>query len=198
LIRFWCGAHQFDLVVAEVVQVFCGENWYSTLTAMIGYLQRQKNLVNEIWKQLSEGCNDADGCLLGNFYRGLQSIARESSCTWTRRIQIVNPLSPGGSLFMREVASPTKSTFSCTMFDGLAKEERGGKCSAFGTLLVNLADGVCNISPERDGKNLAVVPPILPKEFAIMMRSSFVHSARTMSFVASILASRWSTRSTIL
>jgi hypothetical protein len=63
------------------------------------------------------------------------------------------------------------------MFNGLPKEERDGICSAFGTLLVDLADCVCNISPERNGDNLAVAtsfPPILPKEFAIMMPSSFV------------------------
>jgi hypothetical protein len=44
LIRFWCGAHQFDLVVSEVVQAFCDENWYSTLTALIGYLRRQMGI----------------------------------------------------------------------------------------------------------------------------------------------------------
>jgi hypothetical protein len=44
-------------------------------------------------------------------------------------------------------------------------------------LLIDLADGVCNISPERDGDNRDVatsLPPILPKEFASMMPSSFV------------------------
>jgi hypothetical protein len=63
------------------------------------------------------------------------------------------------------------------MFNGLAKEECDGICSAFGTLLVDLADGVCNISPERNGDNLAVAtsfPPILPKELAIMIPSSLV------------------------
>jgi hypothetical protein len=38
VIQFWCGAHQFDLVVSAVVQAFCDENWYFTLTALIGYL----------------------------------------------------------------------------------------------------------------------------------------------------------------
>jgi hypothetical protein len=39
------------------------------------------------------------------------------------------------------------------------------------------SNGVCNISPERNGGNLAVAtsfPPILPIEFAIMMPSIFV------------------------
>jgi hypothetical protein len=63
------------------------------------------------------------------------------------------------------------------MFNGLAIEKRDGICSAFGTLLVDLADGVFNLSPERHGDNLAVAssfPPILSKEFAIMMSSCFV------------------------
>jgi hypothetical protein len=69
------------------------------------------------------------------------------------------------------------------MSNGLAKEERDGICCAFGTLLVDLADGVCDISSECNGDNLAVatsLPPILPKEFAIMMPSSFVQ----LSFVS--------------
>jgi hypothetical protein len=41
-----------------------------------------------------------DVCFLAKFSRVLKSIVQESSCTWTRRIQIVSPLSPGGSLFM--------------------------------------------------------------------------------------------------
>jgi hypothetical protein len=52
LSRSWCCAQQFDLVVSEVVQAFCEENWYSTPTALIGYLQRDG-------KQMSEGCDDA-------------------------------------------------------------------------------------------------------------------------------------------
>lgn len=48
LTRFWCGAHQLDLVVSATVASFCDQNWYSTLTALIGYLRRQQNLVNEM------------------------------------------------------------------------------------------------------------------------------------------------------
>jgi hypothetical protein len=58
------------------------------------------------------------------------------------------------------------------MFNGLAKEERDGIYSAFGTLLNDLADGVSNISPERNGDNLAVATSFPP--IAIMMPSSFV------------------------
>jgi hypothetical protein len=64
-----------------------------------------------------------------------------------------------------------------TLFNGLATEERDGMCCAFGTLLVDLADGALKISPELNGNNLAVAtsfPLILPKEFAIIMPSSFV------------------------
>jgi hypothetical protein len=63
------------------------------------------------------------------------------------------------------------------MFNGLPKEESDGICCAYGTLLVDLADCVCNVSSEHNSDNLAVAtsfPPILPKEFAIMMPSSFV------------------------
>jgi hypothetical protein len=53
---------------------------------------------------------------------------------------------------------------------------RDGTCSAYATLLVDLADGVSNMSPERDGDNRAVVtsfPPILLKHMqdAVKLRS---------------------------
>lgn len=48
LTRFWCGAHQLDLVVFATEAFFCGQNWYSRLTALISYLRRQQNLVNEM------------------------------------------------------------------------------------------------------------------------------------------------------
>lgn len=48
LIRFWCGAHQLDLVVQNVVSAYLNEEFYSMLTATIGYLRRQQNLVNEM------------------------------------------------------------------------------------------------------------------------------------------------------
>ena len=48
LIRFWCDAHQLDLVIARRVSAYCDETWYGTLTALIGYLRRQQNLVNEM------------------------------------------------------------------------------------------------------------------------------------------------------
>ena len=48
LIRFWCGAHQLDLVIARRVSEYCDASWYGTLTSLIGYLRRQQNLVNEM------------------------------------------------------------------------------------------------------------------------------------------------------
>jgi hypothetical protein len=85
------------------------------------------------------------------------------------------------------------------MLNGLAKEERDGICSAFGTLLVDLADGLCNISPERNGDNLAVAtsfPPILPKEFAIMIpptsfKLSFVSAPALRKHLASANSRLW-------
>lgn len=48
LLRFWCGAHQLDLVVQRTVSKFCGDEFYSSLTAVIGYLRRQQNLMSEM------------------------------------------------------------------------------------------------------------------------------------------------------
>lgn len=54
LVRFWCGAHQLNLVVAAIVGFFYDHNWYSTLRALIGYLRFQQNLVNEMRSKCSK------------------------------------------------------------------------------------------------------------------------------------------------
>lgn len=46
LIRFWCGEHQLDLVVQNLVSAYLNKAFYSMLTVTSGYLRRQQNLVN--------------------------------------------------------------------------------------------------------------------------------------------------------
>lgn len=48
LMRFWCGAHQLDLVVQKAAVSYCDSTFYSTLTGLIGHLRRQQNLVSEM------------------------------------------------------------------------------------------------------------------------------------------------------
>lgn len=48
LIRFWFGSHQLDLAAQAVVCEYCSDEFYSTLTGVMGYLRRQRNLVNEV------------------------------------------------------------------------------------------------------------------------------------------------------
>lgn len=59
----------------------------------------------------------------------------------------------------------------------LVEDERNLVCSAFGTFLVDLADGVSPIFSERNSDNKAVAtsfPSVLSKEFTSMVPSSFV------------------------
>ena len=44
--RVWCGLHQLDMVVQKTVTMFCDDDFYSTLTSLIGYLQHQHNLIS--------------------------------------------------------------------------------------------------------------------------------------------------------
>lgn len=46
LIHVWCGAHQLDLVVRDSLSAFVDDEFYCTLTAVVGYLRRQSNLAN--------------------------------------------------------------------------------------------------------------------------------------------------------
>lgn len=48
LIQIWCGLHQLDLVMQGVYAAAFDEQFYSTLTALIGYLRRQQNLITEM------------------------------------------------------------------------------------------------------------------------------------------------------
>jgi hypothetical protein len=45
LIRVWCGLHQLDLVMQQVFKRALDDEFYSNLTAVIGHLRRQQNLV---------------------------------------------------------------------------------------------------------------------------------------------------------
>ncbi|PXF40384.1 hypothetical protein BWQ96_09902 [Gracilariopsis chorda] len=44
-IRVWCSAHQLDLIMADVYGRLLQNDFYSVLTALIGYQRRQQNLV---------------------------------------------------------------------------------------------------------------------------------------------------------
>jgi hypothetical protein len=46
--RIWCGAHQPDLVIQEVMSGHLGEAFYGTLKSCISHLRRQQNLVSSL------------------------------------------------------------------------------------------------------------------------------------------------------
>jgi hypothetical protein len=48
LIRFWCGARQLDIIVKDCIEKYCNEEWFGVLTALIGHLRRQQNLINNM------------------------------------------------------------------------------------------------------------------------------------------------------
>ena len=66
--RIWCALHQLDLVVQKSMKIFSDTPFYSTLTALIAYLRRQQNFIQEIkskcpkvadtrWLSLGKVCN---------------------------------------------------------------------------------------------------------------------------------------------
>ena len=48
IIRVWCGLHQLDLVMQRVFVAALDEEFLNSLTALIGYLRRQQNLVSDM------------------------------------------------------------------------------------------------------------------------------------------------------
>jgi hypothetical protein len=157
-VSWWISLHALSCVTDEIIILFM-------------YLQYERLLVS----QQREAFDQFIVCLRQKFLlRGRLSPTQMASLDGEPKLckgsfavllsdvsNLINGLGPGVSV----------------MFNGLPKEERDGKCSGFGILLVDLADDVCNISPERDGDNRDVatsLPPILPKEFASMLPSSFV------------------------
>jgi hypothetical protein len=44
IFRIWCGAHQLDLVIQNLMMSLSGDEFYTTLTGLIGHLHRQQNL----------------------------------------------------------------------------------------------------------------------------------------------------------
>jgi hypothetical protein len=54
LIRVWCGLHQLDIVMQQVFKNALDDKFYSTLTAVIGHLRRQQNLVTTMHSTCSK------------------------------------------------------------------------------------------------------------------------------------------------
>ena len=48
LIQLWCSAHQIDLVVSRIISEYWNDNWYSTLTSLVGYIQHHQNITNHM------------------------------------------------------------------------------------------------------------------------------------------------------
>ena len=44
--RVWCGCHQLDLCVQEIITAYVDDAFYDKLTSLIGYLRRQQGLIN--------------------------------------------------------------------------------------------------------------------------------------------------------
>ncbi len=48
LIRIWCGAHQLDLVMEDIMNNVIKEQFFSIMTGFIAHLTRQQNLIAEM------------------------------------------------------------------------------------------------------------------------------------------------------
>ena len=48
LLRIWCGLHQLDLVMQRVYKAALDDRFYGKLTALIGHLRRQANLIADM------------------------------------------------------------------------------------------------------------------------------------------------------
>ena len=46
--RIWCGLHQLDLKLRSFYEKLMDKKFVSILTALIGYLRRQQNLINDM------------------------------------------------------------------------------------------------------------------------------------------------------
>ena len=48
VVRIWCILHQVELIAQQEYEALCNDTFRSTLTSIISYLFRQKNLQTEI------------------------------------------------------------------------------------------------------------------------------------------------------
>jgi hypothetical protein len=48
LIRIWCGAHQLDLVMEDIMNNVIKEQFFSIMTRFIIHLTREQNLITEM------------------------------------------------------------------------------------------------------------------------------------------------------
>ena len=75
LIRVWCGLHQLDLVMQRVFKPALQDDFYSKLTALIGHLRRQQNLIAEMRSSCPKVADT-------------RWISMSASTTWLRKHQV--------------------------------------------------------------------------------------------------------------
>ena len=48
LVQVWCGAHQFDLGMGEILSIVVKYHFYSVMTGFISYLGRQVKIISDM------------------------------------------------------------------------------------------------------------------------------------------------------
>ena len=51
LLWLWCALHQQDLVLQQLNSSLCDDSFVGTVSSMTGHLQRQFNLIEEVWSK---------------------------------------------------------------------------------------------------------------------------------------------------
>jgi hypothetical protein len=94
--RVWCAAHQLHLVIQDVMSALCDESIYTKLTALIGHLHRQQNLIVSMRSTPDGFFYEVAVYHLVEFAAGLRSTAPVCSSILRRRIRRASRRCRGG------------------------------------------------------------------------------------------------------
>jgi hypothetical protein len=104
LIRIWCGVHQLDLVMEDIMNNVIKERFFSVMTGFITHLTRQQNLIAEM--QTTCPLSSITSFRRRRSSIGLKSIGHSCSLISSQSSQIPLHLTFGGLHFFLCIISP--------------------------------------------------------------------------------------------
>lgn len=171
LIRVWCGLHQLDLVMQEVFRAALDDKFHSTLTALIGHLRRQQNLIAEM-RSTCPKVADTRWLSMFSVTKWLASNIRKVQEHLERKNPACKPTSSWWIFLFAINALAKESSFVFTSLQGLTTQlsQQKGK-------LTGLVDTLCRMTGMEGPLQEAQLAELDSSEYSICGRFAFSHEA---------------------
>jgi len=169
--RVWCGLHQLDLKMQLVFQQALNDTYLSTLTALIGYLRRQQNLITE----MRSTCPKVANTRWLSMFQVADWLCRNGFAVRAHLVEKAAPIEPNIVWWiflyaLREVAREANAVFVSLQGGSTLVQQQNDR-------LCGLVARLCEISGANGPHSNAELRVISPDDHEINGSFSLSHSA---------------------